>query len=166
MENNTSQNYAHIKGWGVDADPENEPTYPMKHYTGDDHRRLDWERPPQQPQHVEILHSNERPSVSAVFGTPLPPKGLSGAIRRVAYKYSESRFAHWIPLLVADRINVVEGVLDDIRRGHVPNLFVEQGGKAAWKHNRKTMVSRMLIGAVVAAGIVAALSLKRSRRSV
>ena len=33
---NLEQKFAHIKGWGIDADPENEPTYPMKNYTGDD----------------------------------------------------------------------------------------------------------------------------------
>src|SRR5690606_39028405 len=109
MENNPSNNHSHIKGWGVDADPENDPTYPMKLYTGDDHRRLDWERPPQQPETVEILHSNERPTVPAVFGTTLPPSGLSGAIRRQAFKYSESSFGHWLPLLLADRVHVVEG---------------------------------------------------------
>ncbi|MGB4399920.1 MAG: hypothetical protein WBJ10_11160 [Daejeonella sp.] len=50
----------------------------MKNYTGDDHNRINWERPEQQKESVEILHSNERPSVSAVFGTTSPPSGLSG----------------------------------------------------------------------------------------
>src|SRR5687767_2833276 len=69
--------HAHIKGWGIDADRENEPTYPMKKYTGDDHRRLNYERPEQQPVNIEILQSNERPHVTAVFGTSTPPSGLS-----------------------------------------------------------------------------------------
>ena len=29
-----------IPGWGMDADPENDPTYPMKHANGADHDRL------------------------------------------------------------------------------------------------------------------------------
>src|SRR5918993_665240 len=70
---NLEDNYSHIKGWGIDADPENEPTYPMKNWTGDDHKRLDYERAPQQPVDVEVLHSNERPSVSRVFGSTFPP---------------------------------------------------------------------------------------------
>src|SRR5215211_3216087 len=61
---NTANNHEHIKGWGVDANPQNEPTYPMKKYTGDDHNRLNWVRPPLQPVTVEILHSNERPNIS------------------------------------------------------------------------------------------------------
>lgn len=87
---NTDFDYNQVNGWGVDADPENEPTYPMKKYTGDDHNRLNYERPEQQPAEVEILHSNERPGLPAVFGTPVPPSGISGAIRRYAFKHSET----------------------------------------------------------------------------
>lgn len=57
MKNN-DYDYRQINGWGIDADPENEPTYPIKKYTGDDHNRLLYERPPLQPVNVEILHSN------------------------------------------------------------------------------------------------------------
>jgi hypothetical protein len=38
----TEENYKNIPGWGIDADPENEPTYPMKTYTGDDHKRSNY----------------------------------------------------------------------------------------------------------------------------
>ena len=31
-----------IPGWGIDADPENDPTYPMKHGNGADHERLNY----------------------------------------------------------------------------------------------------------------------------
>ncbi len=109
---NIENNYSHIKGWGIDADPENEPTYPMKKYTGDDHNRLNYERPPLQEVYEEILHSNERINLTAVFGTPLPPTGLSGAVRRFAFKYSEGKWAHWLALIFADRINVVEGMIE------------------------------------------------------
>src|SRR4051812_30047640 len=77
-----AQKYRHIKGWGIDADPENEPTYPMKKYTGDDHKRTNYKRPVQQPIDIEVLHSNERPNISATFGTVSPPSGLSGVLRR------------------------------------------------------------------------------------
>jgi hypothetical protein len=147
MEN--SEKYAHIKGWGVDADPKNDPTYPMKNYTGDDHKRLDYEKPPQQEVNVEILHSNERPGVSAVFGTSAPPSGLSGAVRRYAFNYSESSFGHWLPLFLADRINVVEAIIDDIKSGHIPNFFKEAGGIAAWKYNRKGVIRKAVTGAVI-----------------
>ena len=38
-----------IKGRGVDADPKNDPTYPMKNRSEGEHAGYSWERPPQQP---------------------------------------------------------------------------------------------------------------------
>lgn len=152
MEN--SQKYSHIKGWNIDADPKNEPTYPMKNYTGDDHKRLNYQRPPQQEQTVEVLHSNERPSVSAVFGTTVPPHGISGVIRRFAFRYSEGSFGHWFPLMLADRINVLEGLFDDFGRGHLPNIFAEKGIKSEWKHNKQELVSKVITGVVISAVVL------------
>lgn len=159
MENKITD-YKNIKGWGVDADPKNDPTYPMKNRTNEEHKGYNWERPPQQPMDVEVLHSNERPNVTATFGTSVPPSGLSGMIRRYAFKYSESSYGHWLPLLLADRVNVVEGIVDDLRRGHIPNIFAEKGWKAEWKHNRKGLVKKVLIGVVVTTAVVTLLSRK------
>lgn len=160
---NMSEEYAHINGWGVDADPENKPTYPMKKYTGDDHQRLNYERPQLQPETVEVLHSNERPGVSAVFGTSVPPSGLSGIVRRYSFKYSEGSFGHWIPLLLADRINVVEGIIDDFKRGHIPNILAEKGWKAEWKYNRSGAVKKILVAAAVTTALVLWLSRKKKK---
>src|SRR5690349_21343166 len=137
MENRI--NAEQVKGWAIDADPENEPTYPMKKYTGDDHNRLNYERPSQQAVTVELLRSNERPNYPAVFGTSVPPEGLSGQMRRKAFKYSEDRYPHWLLLMMADRVNVVEGMIKDIKRGHFPNILAERGWKAQWKHDTKKM---------------------------
>jgi hypothetical protein len=147
-----------VKGWGVDADPENDPTYPMKSRNNGEHAGYSWERPTQQPESVEILHSNERPNLSAAFGTSTPPAGLSGMIRRFAFKYSESSYGHWLPLMLADRVGVVEGYIEDLSRGHVPNVFAERGWKAEWKHNRKSLMTRVAVGAVLATAAVAYLS--------
>jgi hypothetical protein len=43
-------------------------------------------------------------------------------LRRFAFKYSESSYGHWLPLMLADRVGVVEGVLDDLSHGHVPTF--------------------------------------------
>lgn len=166
-EKTLADKYAHIKGWGIDADPENEPTYPMKKYTGDDHKRINWKRPPLQPVNVEVLHSIERPNVSAVFGTPVPPSGLSGMIRRYAFKYSEGRYAHWFALILADRINMVEGIIDDLAHGHVPNFFKERGWTAEWKYNRKSMITKMAITAGILIGVSAFLyGMSKRRKSL
>lgn len=157
----TEKDFSHIKGWGIDADPENEPTYPIKKYTGDDHKRINWERPPLQPVTVEVLHSNERPSLSAVFGATAPPSGLSGVIRRYAFKYSESSYGHWLPLLLADRINVVEGIIDDLKQGYVPDIFAEKGWAAEWKYNRKAVLQKAATAAIVTFVVLVSLNKKK-----
>ena len=154
MIENLVKELSEIKGWGVDADPKNDPTYPIKHRTDEEKKGYSWERPKQQEMNVEILRSVERPTVTAVFGTSVPPKGLSGKIRRFAFKFSEGSFAHWIPLLMADRVNVVEGIIDDLKQGYFPNIFEEKGGRARWKYDKKTIVKNVLTGVAFKAFIL------------
>lgn len=149
-----------IKGWGIDADPKNDPTYPMKQRSDDVKRGYNWERPPQQPMTVEVLHSIERPNLTATFGTSVPPSGLSGRIRRKAFEYSENSYAHWVPLILADRVNMVEGIIDDLKQGTFPNFFKEFGWKAEWEYNRKNF----LIKSAVVAGTVALTLMFMKRR--
>ena len=158
----TERDPAQIKGWGVDADPENDPTYPMKKRTDGEHAGYSWERPPQQPITVEVLHSNERPDLTSVFGTSTPPSGPSGVLRRLAFRYSESSYGHWLPLMLADRVSVAEGVVGDLKDGRLPNVFVERGLRADWEHNRSGLILRIL-GRVVL--ISAAFAYLRSRRA-
>ncbi|MCE3284716.1 MAG: hypothetical protein K0R70_972 [Steroidobacteraceae bacterium] len=102
-----------IEGWGADLDPRNRPAVPKERVPA----RLDvpWDQPDQQPVRVEVLHSTERPGITPVFGTACPPTGLSGVLRRRAFRHSENDVRHWLMLLAADRINVVEGLLGDAR---------------------------------------------------
>ena len=151
----TPREHSQINGWGVDADPKNDPTYPMKNRDDGEHAGYSWERPPQQPITVEVLHSNERSDLTSVFGTSTPPSGLSGSLRRVAFKYSESSYGHWLPLMLADRVGVVEGVLADLGRGRVPNVFAERGWKAEWEHNRTSLIGRILLIATLVSAVVA-----------
>ncbi|MXV53218.1 hypothetical protein GS399_19810 [Pedobacter sp. HMF7647] len=147
MESN--EDYKNIPGWGMDSDPENEPTYPIKNYTGDDHNRTNYERSEPQPETVEILMSNERPKMTTVFGTSVPPSGLSGVIRRYAFKHSEDRYRHWLPLLFADRINMFEGLIDDIKSGHLPNIVKERGWAVEWQYNRSKFVKKIAVTALI-----------------
>ncbi len=147
---NRTINAGSVKGWGVDADPDNDPTYPIKDRNNGEHEGYSWDRPDQQPIDVEVLHSNERPNVTAAFGDTLPPSGLSGMIRRKAFDYSEDTYSHWLPLMVADRVDMVGGIFQDLANGHIPNFFSEMGLKAEWKYNRKSFVTKVAIGAVIA----------------
>jgi hypothetical protein len=158
----TEKDPSQIEGQGVDADPKNDPTYPMKHRTDGEHAGYAWERPQQQPISVEVLHSNERPDLTAVFGTSTPPSGPSGAIRRLAFKYSESSYGHWLPLMLADRVGVVEGVVDDLKQGRLPNVLAERGWKAEWEHNRADLLRRVFLRAVIVSGAIAYLRNKRA----
>ena len=127
---------ATIPGWGVDADPENDPTYPYRNRAEDDHSGQ-WQRPAQQQVEVEVLQSIEHKQRPAVVGTSTPPSGVSGALRRLAYTKSESNLLHWMLLLGADRLNVLEGVVQDLGRGRLPNVPGEMGVGAEWRHNKR-----------------------------
>src|SRR5215216_4032439 len=158
----TTKDVSQIKGRGVDADPKNDPTYPMKHRNDSEHSGYSWERPPQQPLTVEVLHSNERADLTSVFGTSTPPSGPSGALRRLAFRYSESSYGHWLPLVLADRLSVVGGVLGDLKQGRLPNVFAERGWKAEWEHNRSALFRRILLRALIVSAIVAYFSSRRA----
>lgn len=152
-----------VLGWGVDADPENDPTYPMRDVSSDGGGGRDWQRPTLQPESVELLQSTEHNRRAAVFGTSVPPSGLSGMIRREAFKRSEGKWSHWLMLLAADRINVVEGIGDDLLRGRVPNIPAEMGMRAEMQHNMPGFVRKVaLTGAALA--LVTLLVRRRSPR--
>jgi len=136
----------------------------MKNWPGDDHVRLKYERPPIQPQREELLKSNERPSRSAVHGTSVPPSGLSGRLRRYAFRYSEGQWRHWLTLVLADRVNMVEGIADDFSKGHFPNIIAERGWTAEWKYNRKNFLSNVAAGVAVTAGLLLVFSATRKLR--
>jgi hypothetical protein len=155
-----------IPGWGIDADPENDPTYPMKNANGADHERIHYDRPPQQQLNVEIFQSIERPQITSVFGTSTPPSGLSGAIRKWAYKFSEADARHWLTLIFADRINVVEGIIDDLKHGIVPNIFKERGWTAEWKYNRQGVIKNLAIGLAVSTAVVAVLLYRNKNKKL
>ncbi|MDB5623637.1 MAG: hypothetical protein JWR39_2200 [Devosia sp.] len=153
---------ADVVGWGVDADPANNPTYPMRDISQDSKGGLNWPRPALQPETVEVLRSTEHNRRTAVFGTSTPPSGLSGAIRRQAFKSSEGKWSHWLMLMAADRINVVEGLGEDLMRGRVPNIPGEMGIRSEIAHNMPGLIRKV---AVAGALMTLAYGLVRSRQS-
>lgn len=152
-----------VKGRGI-ADPESEPTYPMKNNTGDDHNRRDNEKPKQKRKNIEVLHSNERPKITSDFGTPAPLSGLSGIIRRLAFRYRESSFGHWFPLIFADRINIWEGFLNDFKRGFIPSIFAKRGWKAERKYNKKQFITTTAVKVLATTFVFAWMMTRGSRK--
>jgi hypothetical protein len=151
-----------IEGWGADLDPANRPAVPMERTPP----RLDnvhWDAPEPQEQRVKVFHSTERPGITPVFGTSVPPSGVSGMIRGAAFRYSENDLRHWLMLLFADRVNVVEGILDDLAHGHVPNILGEMGIRAEWKYNRAGLVRKALIASALVGVTVYLMRRRRGR---
>jgi len=153
------QNLEAIPGWGSDLDRDKRPAVPRERRPPRlDHVHFE-EMQPQEP-HVTVLHSAERPGLTPIFGSPVPPSGVSGAVRRLAFGYSENDLRHWLLLLAADRVNVVEGLASDLVHGHVPRLYAETGGRAELRHNPRGAVAK---AAVLAAGVALFVAWRRGR---
>jgi hypothetical protein len=96
---------ARIPGWGADLDPADRPSYPRVRYDPDA-TGAHWRFPDRQPGAEGRERSVEHAFVTPVFGTAQPLHGVSGAVRRLAYRnFSEGRLAHWLLLVVGDRID-------------------------------------------------------------
>lgn len=147
-------------GWGADLAQEDRPAVPKERRPA----RLEgvhWDVPEQQAQHVDVLCSLERPGITPVFGSSLPPRGASGQLRKFAFRFSENDLRHWLLLLAADRINVGEGVVSDLLSGRIPNVPAEMGIRSELKHNPRGAARK--VGVVVGVLAVAYLVLRRRK---
>ena len=71
-------------------------------------------------------------------------------LRRLAFKSTENDVRHFLLLLLADRINVVEGIGDDLMQGRVPNVLAEMGIKAEWQYNKAGLARKVAVAGAVA----------------
>lgn len=103
-----------IPGWGADLDPAVRPAVPREQpgiETG-----AHWHMPEAQHWPGPREKSVEHERLTPVFGTAQPLHGLAGRVRRYAYDtYSEGQTAHWLLLVLGDRI--------DSTSAHVRSLF-------------------------------------------
>jgi hypothetical protein len=99
-----------IPGWGVDRDPARRPGVPMERRA----TMVGAAPPPEQPATEPVVKSASRETMTPVFGTSIPPRGLSGVLRRAAYRIPDHKPRHWMLLLLADRIDVWEGRVADL----------------------------------------------------
>jgi hypothetical protein len=160
-ERRTVDHSSRIAGWGSDLDPGVRPGVPRDKAPEIGAEMLYPDIEPQQPRH-RIHKSTEHGQMTPVFGTSCPPRGLSGRLRDVAYKWSEGRLVRWITLMFADRVDMVEGVVADIARLKPPNLIRETGVATEWRYNRKGVVRTAAVAAVALGA--AYLLLRRRRR--
>ncbi len=87
----------------VDLDPANRPGVPRER----DPRPWPNSRP--QPARMRgepatPRHGRPGKPMTPVFSTANPPRGLSGLIRRAAYRLPDHYTNHWLLLLLADRV--------------------------------------------------------------
>ena len=120
-QSNRNQSRAHGPGenpgaFGVDEPARNRPGVPMEAETPPN-TGAHWTTPQRQQSEGTHLHRKALDQVTPVHGTAQPPKGLSGAMRKVAYDIPEHSAIHWAMLLAADRVDVLE---DRIAHGFGP----------------------------------------------
>jgi hypothetical protein len=169
---------ARIPGWGVDLDPQDRPSVPKLQFQ-DDLSGAHWEFPDRQPEKWPRERSIEHKFLTPVFGTGQPPKGLSGAIRKLSYaRYSEGRLAHWMLLVLADRVDAVEHHLRSFATLRPDNPLTQTGVRSEFSHHglrsRKGRVDArhhvldpvVVAGPWVAAAGVAAVGARRLSRAV
>jgi len=100
---------------------------------------------------VCCLRSLQRPATRAHAGS-------ASAVRpgsRQAYKLPENELRDWLMLVAADRVNMVEGIVEDLSHGHVPNVLAEMGIRSELRHKPAGLVRKALIATAVVGGIVA-----------
>ncbi|HEX7240036.1 MAG TPA: hypothetical protein VF263_07205 [Longimicrobiaceae bacterium] len=117
---------ARIPGWGVDLNYDERTAVPMEDFdpgaTG-----AHWVVPERQPEKWPREMSPEHAMLTPVFGTACPPRGISGAMRKYAYTLGEGKSSHWLTLLAADRVDMVESMVGAVLRGEPDNPFTESG---------------------------------------
>lgn len=157
----TRDHLTHIEGCGADLDRKNRPAVPMERMPA---RFIHPQpgQPEQQRETVEVPVSPERPGITPIFSSKPPPAGLSGMVRRLAFKTTENDIRHWL-LLVADRVNVVEGIGQDLARGKIPHVLGERGIKAELKHNPAGLAKKALVATALVDSAYYLLQRRRSR---
>ncbi len=84
-----------------------------------------------------------------VFGSAQPLHGTSGRIRRHAYRIPEHRARHWMLLMAADRVDVIEDRVGSVLGGAFRALGREDLARTAGR-DPLPMVAGVVAGAVLA----------------
>lgn len=98
---------------GADADRAQRPGVPME-TKPKKARGARWETPARQRGADQHLHRAGLDRATPIVGTAQPPRGLSGALRRSAYHIPEHFARHWLLLMLADRVDVMENRLGEL----------------------------------------------------
>lgn len=94
--------------FAVDAAPERRPGVPMERERPAPVGNAHWLAPERQTDPGTVLKRTTLDALTPVFGTAVPPRGISGMMRRAAYRIPEHHTSHWLALLLADRVDALE----------------------------------------------------------
>jgi hypothetical protein len=91
----------------VDESPLDRPGIPAESSPPEPLASAHWITPERQTTAPEPLvgHGLE---LTPIFSTAIPAQGLSGVLRRAAYRIPDYRAGRWLLLLFADRVDVLE----------------------------------------------------------
>ncbi len=152
-------NQQDIPGWGIDMPQERRVGIPREDELSPYDNGAHWSEPEQQRRNVKVFYSVERPTITRVFGTTCPPKGLSGLIRGYAYSLGESKRRRWLSLILADRVDVVENTVTEF-------VFGPQHYKNRPKKVRQEAIIAGTVGLITLVGLLAFSRRSKSRKNV
>jgi hypothetical protein len=66
--------------------------------------------------------------------------------------------------MAADRVGVVEGLVEDAVRGRIFMVFTDRGWRADWKYNRASLVGRIALRVGLIVGVTALIVAANNRR--
>ena len=92
--------------WGIDRDPERRPG----RLRADPMPMPNVRFPPDRQQNESSVPKHGRPGkpFPPVFSSAMPLHGLSGVIKRFAYSMPDHKPAHWLTMMLGDRVESME----------------------------------------------------------
>lgn len=144
--NDTTNDVRAMPYWGADLPPENRPGIPMER----EPRPIEgahWTTPEKQKASVRVLKRPLLDELTPVFGTAQPPRGVSGLLRTAAYRIPSHRAGHWLILIFADRVDVMESTFRRLLPFALPLAMVGMGlSRRAGKRRKRLFGIPAMLG--------------------
>ena len=91
---------------------------------------------------LEILREPSKQTTALTFGSQHEPTGLSGVLRRAAYKFPDYQIKRWALLIAADRVQTLEHSLSPRRPLTFTLLLAGAAAAGIYYFNRSKPASR------------------------
>jgi hypothetical protein len=91
--------------WGVDRDRARRPGVPMHRANPEPFPNSRFPPEAQRGKPASPRHGRPNKPLPPVFGTTVPLHGLSGLVRRLAYRLPDHAPSHWVLKMLGDRVD-------------------------------------------------------------